>query len=224
MPICSSSQPRFRVPTPCSPVIVPPREMARSITSPNASSARATAAASARSNTTRGWKLPSPAWPMVAMSVLRFSATRSIPAIEVRHPRERHPDILDEDAAQLLDGRDGGPAGGHELGSLLFVRRRGHLVGTGLAAGVDHGGHLGHALRSPDVGLAHQERTAIGESHVELAFDRAHRGAVHQLQHGGVPHGGDRRRWHGPPARRRETSPPWWSARGAVAEGGAVLR
>ena len=53
--------------------------------------------------------------------------------------------------------------------------------------------HFGHGLGPPDIGLAQQERTAIGESHVELSLHGRDRGAVHQLQHGGVPARGDRR-------------------------------
>ncbi len=60
-PSWPANQGRFSRPTPCSPVIVPPRLTARSMISPNAFLARCAIAVSVGSYTISGWVLPSPA-------------------------------------------------------------------------------------------------------------------------------------------------------------------
>ena len=67
-------------PTPCSPVMVPPMPIARSMTSPNASWARAARSGSSSSRTMIGWVLPSPAWATSAIGMSRRAEISSIPA------------------------------------------------------------------------------------------------------------------------------------------------
>src|SRR5699024_9706726 len=56
-------------PTPCSPVMDPPCSMHRSRMAPETSSARSVAPGSESSNSTSGWRLPSPAWKTLATRI-----------------------------------------------------------------------------------------------------------------------------------------------------------
>ena len=106
---------------------------------------------------------------------------------ELRDPRPRHRDVVDERAAQLLERGQRHPAGGEQQVALRGVVGGVHQVRARLAAQLGQGRDLGRGrLGLPLSDCATSSACAVAvEVGLEQVVDRADAGVVHDLEQAG---------------------------------------
>ena len=136
-PTCSTSASRRARPIPCSAVTVPPSAIAARYRSARARSVSSSARGSSWSKMKFGWRLPSPAWPNVAIRMSYFSPIAADRPEEVRHAAAGHADVLHPDLALALERAEREAAGLAEPVGLGRVRGAHRRRRAGRLAGPD---------------------------------------------------------------------------------------